>query len=171
MTNPNAFNFGHGTVPAHQHPNGGGWVANTAKVALTVFVGPKARVYDSAIVSGYACIEEFASVFGRSQVAGNAKIYGAARVFGDASISGNAHVFGNAIIHGQTMVHAGKHAGTNPAFETPMPPDYFGLILSSLSMWDNIKHLSNGEKQQVFRELADKIKKECPEASDYLACW
>jgi hypothetical protein len=24
------FNFGNGPVPAHQHPNGGGWVADSA---------------------------------------------------------------------------------------------------------------------------------------------
>ena len=26
------FDFGKGPVPAHQHPNGGGWVADTATV-------------------------------------------------------------------------------------------------------------------------------------------
>lgn len=44
------FNFedGKGQVPAHKHPNGGGWVADTAYVDETVYVGRDARV------SGYA---------------------------------------------------------------------------------------------------------------------
>ncbi len=42
------FHDGKGSVPAHQHPNGGGWVADTAYVAPTAYVGPDARVYGSA---------------------------------------------------------------------------------------------------------------------------
>ena len=44
------YDFGSGPVPAHQHPNGGGWVADTASVASTAFVGP------DAVVSGYAWV-------------------------------------------------------------------------------------------------------------------
>ena len=32
----------------HQHENGQGWIANTAKVEKTVYVGPNARVYGNA---------------------------------------------------------------------------------------------------------------------------
>ena len=35
----------------HQHPNGGGWVANTATVDASAFVGRDAQVYDYARVS------------------------------------------------------------------------------------------------------------------------
>jgi hypothetical protein len=34
----------------HRHPNGGGWVADTARVAATAFVGFFARVYGDAQV-------------------------------------------------------------------------------------------------------------------------
>jgi hypothetical protein len=44
------FKDGYGYVPAHRHPNGGGWVANTAYVADTAFVGHDARVYGHARV-------------------------------------------------------------------------------------------------------------------------
>jgi hypothetical protein len=47
------FGDGKGPVPAHQHPNGGGWVADTAKVADTSYVGPDAWVYGNAWVSDY----------------------------------------------------------------------------------------------------------------------
>lgn len=33
------------------HPNGGGWVANTAMVAATAYVGPNAKVLGSETVS------------------------------------------------------------------------------------------------------------------------
>ena len=38
------FEVGYGPVPSHRHPNGGGWVANTATVDETAFVGPLASV-------------------------------------------------------------------------------------------------------------------------------
>ena len=44
-------NFGSRPVPAHQHPNGGGWVENTALVAPTAYVGPTARVSGNDEVS------------------------------------------------------------------------------------------------------------------------
>lgn len=35
------FDFGFGPVPAHWHPNGGGWVADTAhKASLTLYQCP-----------------------------------------------------------------------------------------------------------------------------------
>jgi hypothetical protein len=54
------FEDGQGTVPAHQHPNGGGWIANTASVVDTAYVGPKAMVFGSAWVAGTATVKGFA---------------------------------------------------------------------------------------------------------------
>lgn len=51
------FRDGNGPVPAHKHPNGWGWVADTSSVSETAYVGPNAwvfgdaRVYDNAMVS------------------------------------------------------------------------------------------------------------------------
>ena len=80
---------GNGPVPAHQHPNGGGWVADTATVAETAFVGPDARVFGNARVYGYAL------VFDNARVYGYALVYCNARVFGDAEVSGDALGAGN----------------------------------------------------------------------------
>ena len=68
------FKDGKGPVPAHQHPNGEGWVADTAKVSETAYVGP------------------YAEVSGDAWVFGNAKVFGDARVFGDAKVSGDVKV-------------------------------------------------------------------------------
>jgi hypothetical protein len=56
------FDFGEGPVPAHQHPNGLGWVADTATVEVSAFVGSDAQVYGNAQVRGNA------------QVSGNAQV-------------------------------------------------------------------------------------------------
>ena len=45
-------------VKFHRHPNGGGWVADTAKVANTAFVGLFARVYGNAEVFGNAWVSK-----------------------------------------------------------------------------------------------------------------
>lgn len=52
MTTTFDFQDGNGPVPAHRHPNGGGWVADTANVEETAYVGPNAQVYGSAHVEG-----------------------------------------------------------------------------------------------------------------------
>ena len=56
------FQDGRGPVPAHQHPNGGGWVADTARVAAS------------------ACVGRDAWVCGDAEVSGDARVYGDARV-------------------------------------------------------------------------------------------
>ena len=62
MSATHDFRDGRGAVPAHQHPNGGGWVAGTAHVAASAYIGPSARVSGNAWVSGNA------------QVSGNARV-------------------------------------------------------------------------------------------------
>lgn len=52
MTTTFDFQDDNGPVPVHQHANGGGWVADTARVAETSYVGPNAQVYGSALVEG-----------------------------------------------------------------------------------------------------------------------
>ena len=77
----------------HRHDNGGGFVADNAKVAETAYVGPNAMVLDGATVKDNACIKEFAVVFGpKTVVSGNAKISGRAWVTGDLEVSGDARI-------------------------------------------------------------------------------
>ena len=72
MTNTHFdFGDGNGPVPAHRHPNGGGWVADTAKVYETSYVGPDAQVYGDAWVSGNARVYGYAEVFGKARVNGD----------------------------------------------------------------------------------------------------
>ena len=72
------FDFGDGKVPVHRHVNKnrdiGGWVADSATVESTVYIGENARVSDNARVSGNAW------VYGNARVYGNAWVYGNARV-------------------------------------------------------------------------------------------
>ncbi len=67
----------------HVHKNGGGWVANTARVAESVYVGPYAIVY------GQAELSERVRVEGTSQVSGHAILSGDVLVCGNRWIDGN----------------------------------------------------------------------------------
>ena len=75
------FNDGNGPVPAQKHPNGGGWVADTATVADTAYVGRNAKVYGNS----WVCVD--AKVFGDTKVYENARVYENAKVFGNATVS------------------------------------------------------------------------------------
>lgn len=59
-----------------RHPNGGGWVADTATVAETAYVGPNAMVLDEAKVLDDAVIEDFVIVYGNAVFKDNARAYG-----------------------------------------------------------------------------------------------
>jgi len=73
MTTTHDFSDGKGPVPAHQHCNGGGWVAATALVEDTCYVGPDASVAD------------------------HARLYDNARMCDNTSLSSHASMGGDAI--------------------------------------------------------------------------
>jgi hypothetical protein len=112
----------------HQHPNGGGWVANTAWVSESAYVGSSTQVFGNARVSGNAWVSGNARVFGdarvsdHAQVSGNAWVFGNARVYDYARVSGNAWVSGDARVSGSAWetsplyIQGSKHGLTNSAY-------------------------------------------------------
>ncbi|MFC1600849.1 DUF6055 domain-containing protein [Candidatus Sumerlaeota bacterium] len=77
----------------HRHPNGGGWVAASATVAPTAYVGEHCMVLDGAQVLDNAVIEGYAILSGPDVVVkDNAKVYGKAMVYGAAELSDYARV-------------------------------------------------------------------------------
>lgn len=58
------------------HPNGGGWVANSAHVDATAYVAPNAMVLDGAHVLDHAVINDYAVISGpRVTIEDNARVY------------------------------------------------------------------------------------------------
>ena len=171
-----AHDFGddQGPVPAHQHPNGGGWVANSAFVAETAFVGVEAEVFGSAEVVDQATVTETAwvcgeaRIAGRGHVGGDAVVGGNARVHDDAQVVDNAYVSGDVVLEGhqrvggdEQIVDAGATAGTYQ-WEAPSLSDEAvqweeqqGPVDSAAGRirwgWPGARVLSN----QVLRRLQD----------------
>lgn len=98
------FADGNGPVPAHRHLNGGGWVADTARVDETVLVGPDAKVYGCAAVKDSVELRGHAQVYGAACVTGACKVADHAQVFGHAVVSGAVTVAGLARVYGDAMV-------------------------------------------------------------------
>jgi Family of unknown function (DUF6055) len=99
---PNATTPGGSGAP---HPNGGGWVASTARVDPTAFVGPRAQVLGNAIVSGNARIEGWAIVSGNAQVRDNAVVEDFAQVL-NGQVYENARVSALTVVnHRSAMIH------------------------------------------------------------------
>jgi carbonic anhydrase/acetyltransferase-like protein (isoleucine patch superfamily) len=82
-------------VEAHRHPNGGGWVANTAKVDPAVYVSASSEVFDKAEIRGHVIIK------GRCRVFGHAKIDGNVTLLGDVTVGENVRIFDSATISGR----------------------------------------------------------------------
>ena len=112
----------------HQHKNGGGWVANTATVEETAYIGHDAWVYGDARVYGNAL------VYGNARVFGNAWVSGDARVSGDAWVSGNARVSGDAWAASPLYIQGSRHAITNCSYGKLS----IGCITHSFSEWKKL---------------------------------
>jgi carbonic anhydrase/acetyltransferase-like protein (isoleucine patch superfamily) len=102
-TSHHYYDFGKGLESAHQHANGGGWVADTVHVEPSVFVGPDAKVCDYAQVTGGARLSGHAVVMDRAVVCDNALIVDAV-VMDDATVSGEARVLDRAAISDRAWV-------------------------------------------------------------------
>jgi UDP-3-O-[3-hydroxymyristoyl] glucosamine N-acyltransferase len=92
------FDFGdsNGMVPAHRHinPDGsiGGWVADTAFVEESVYMGGDARVFGLATIDDNVQVFDESEIYGEAYICDNARIYGKAKIYGDAFIFGNLNV-------------------------------------------------------------------------------
>jgi len=103
------FDDGKGPVPAHQHPKGGGWVAKTAVVDPTVYVGPNAMVYGRAQVRDLARLEDESHACDDARVSGHVILSGNTWIFEKAKISGlvqvrNTRVCGNVHLSGHQVI-------------------------------------------------------------------
>jgi UDP-3-O-[3-hydroxymyristoyl] glucosamine N-acyltransferase len=75
----------------------GGFVAHTALVEKSVYLGKHTQICDNAE------IRDFAQITGNAIISENAKVYDTAKVFGDARVFGNAEVFNRANIWGHAQ--------------------------------------------------------------------
>ena len=91
------------TTAGHIHVNGGGWVANTATVNASAYVGPNARVLGSAKIYNSARIEDYAVVMDTATVQNNAVVSGHAVVMGSAMIRDYARIRDRAVIQSSTV--------------------------------------------------------------------
>lgn len=97
-------------VLAHKHENGGGWVADTASVEPSVYVGRKCEIFNRAIVKGSVRLEGNARISGAAVVSGgvvlskNAQVYGKAVVRDATKITDDARVFGEAHVSGDSLL-------------------------------------------------------------------
>jgi carbonic anhydrase/acetyltransferase-like protein (isoleucine patch superfamily) len=98
------FKDGLGRVFAHRHANGGGWVADTAKVADTAFVNKFAQVYHHAVVEGRAEITHKAQVCGYAHLTDRVKVTNTAYVGGQARAADDSRVLHMARVIGGTLL-------------------------------------------------------------------
>lgn len=100
----NDFKDGAGSVPSHRHPRGGGWVADSAHVDAECYIGPEARVYGNATVSGNARVYDKAQVYGNAYITANARVSGKSKVYGNAFVGDNAMVYGEAEVYENSKI-------------------------------------------------------------------
>lgn len=143
------FGDGAGKVPAHQHENGGGWVAETAHVEPSCYVGPHAVVYGNARITEKAIINDYAKVYGNARVYGNAKVYGEAQVYDlaqvydNAKVSGRAKVYESAIVANNAMVYDDAKVHGNAIVRNNAEVLHEAEIYGEADIYDSIKIYDN----------------------------
>lgn len=99
-----------------RHPNGGGFVADSATVASSAYVGPNALVLDEATVDGdaqvrdYAVVQDSATVTDDARVLEHARVSDQTTVRDQAVVKGSAFTFESGVLEG-TVVVDGDYAG------------------------------------------------------------
>jgi ADP-glucose pyrophosphorylase len=86
-----------GPVPAHHHANGGGWVAESARVSPDSFVGQDAEVYEGATVE-QSKVQDLARVHGGAKVSGST-------VRGRGEVSDRARVADLSVVDQEAKVY------------------------------------------------------------------
>ena len=132
-------------VPAHQHPNGGGWVADTATVLDEFYVGPTARVFGGYVYGGYV---HGCTIYGGTIHGGN--IYGC-------------------VIRGG-VIHGGDIRDTRDVL-TVGPIGSENQILT-LVRSDTGHHVSIGcwwEPDATINDIAAEVRRRAPEFADEYA--
>ncbi|MHB9860567.1 DUF6055 domain-containing protein [Streptomyces sp. YIM S03343] len=100
------------TGGGHWHSNGGGWVDDSANVAASVYVGPRAAVFGNSTVTGNARIEGLSWVNSGATISGNVVVKDNAIVQGGAKLSGKVVVGGDAEM--STTCSSGTYLLFNP---------------------------------------------------------
>lgn len=100
-----------------RHPNGNGWVAHTAYVEPSVYVGPEALVYE------YARCTERSVVKGQGRVCGRAEMTGHATVRSQAVLGGNARLGGRTVLAGNLKATGTLRAPANATLTTDRDVD------------------------------------------------
>ncbi|MBQ8928011.1 MAG: N-acetylglucosamine-1-phosphate uridyltransferase [Oscillospiraceae bacterium] len=88
----------------HIHANGGGWVADGASVADSVYVGPDAMVLGNATLTGNVRVEDHAVVANSVTASDNVVISGHAVVDGGGMIYDNGWKFGSVNLSGNAVI-------------------------------------------------------------------
>lgn len=94
------FKDGRGRIFAHKHDNGGGWVADTARVSDSVYVGARCEIFDWAVVDGTVRLEGRAKIYGHARVRDTVLLKGSSEIFGSARVSDNTKLYDSARIAG-----------------------------------------------------------------------
>lgn len=97
------------------HSNGGGFVASTATVDESVYVGPNACVLGYATVTGNVVLDGYALIAENAKISGNAYIGDYAMVMGNATVTDNAKVIESACIYGNYQI-SGEAVAKGVAF-------------------------------------------------------
>jgi carbonic anhydrase/acetyltransferase-like protein (isoleucine patch superfamily) len=127
------YNSQKNKVAGAPHSNGGGWVASTAKVDASVYIGPNAQVLKTAVVNGKVRIEDYAIVTDNAKVSGDAIVRNHAIVGGSTALNGTAVVEKTARAYNSTIKNSVVVTGSALLYNSTLSGNVVAKDLAYLS--------------------------------------
>ncbi len=136
-----------------KHPNGGGWVSDTATVEDSVYVSEDSAVYEKAVVRhqvkligtvrvyGFAAVLEDVQLSDRVQVFGSAKVSDRATISGRVQIKDSAEVYDTAVIGNSVEVGQEAKIYGNASLNDSVRVYGNAEVFDKGTLWGNVEVL------------------------------
>lgn len=129
----------------HRHPNGGGFVADGAKVSALAFVGSNAMVLGEAQVFDGARVEDFAVVKDRATLRDRAVASGHAMILDNAVVCDDAHVRDWAVVRDEAVVSGAARILQRASIREKARVKDFATIEGGADVWAEASAFVGGD--------------------------
>jgi len=118
----------------HEHPNGGGLVADTAHAADTAFVGVFAQMHGKSQMYNYATMCDNAQMRGNSQMLDKSQMNGNSEMCDNSRMYGYSQMHGKSRMHGKSQMHGNSEIGGSDWYRSPL---YVDGLRWPINEWSN----------------------------------
>lgn len=147
------FGYGDGLVPAHRHPNGGGWVSDEATVHPAAYISSEAVVIGRASLCPDVILRDHTSIIGNVTIKGKALMEDNSRIIDNVQIDGDVSMSGYSLLEDDAKVE--KNAVLVVSRHASMRGD--AIVIEGTTKLDGMAIITGGSRLSGDLFFADAI--------------